>query len=207
MQLILVDLDCFVSSFTKPWGFPFEFWYFLLSSVVWSQSYQKPGFPGGWLSGGESICQRRRHGCDPRSGPRRGAIKPMRHNTESVLWCLGAATTEAHTRYSLFFPRREAAAAQSPCPHEEQLPLAAARGQPEQQWGLSTAKKKKRKLPEAYIVKKSFLWIFLKILSFVKASEQTNNCLYKRQKTENGMVKDLITTDKGIWLCLWHIVY
>lgn len=50
MQLILVDLDCFVSSFTKPWGFPFEFWYFLLSSVVWSQSYQKPGFPGGWLS-------------------------------------------------------------------------------------------------------------------------------------------------------------
>lgn len=132
-------------------------------------------------------------------------MKPVRHNTESVLWCLGAATTEAHMRDSLFFPR-EAAAVRSPCPHEEQPPRAAARGKPAQQWGLSTAKKK-RKLPEAYIVKKSFLWIFLKILSFVKASEQTNNCLYNRQKTENGMVKDLITTDKGIWLCLWHIVY
>ena len=47
----------------------------------------------------------------------------------------------------------------------------------------------------------------MKVFSFVKASEQTNNCLYKRQKTENGMVKDLITTDKEIWLWLWHTVY
>lgn len=111
--------------------------------------------------------------------------------------CSGAidspATTEAHMRDSLFFPRGRTQC-ESPCPHEEQ-PHAPQPESPRSKWGTQHSQKK-RKLPEAYIVKKSFLWIFLKILSFVKASEQTNNCLYNRQKTENGMVKDLITTDK-----------
>lgn len=196
MQLILVDLDYFVSSFTKPWGFPFEFWHFLLSSVVWDLKVTR-NQASWWLAQWWRIhlpTQVKHHGCDPRSGPRHGAMKPVRHNTESVSVPGSCDYWSPHARQPVL-PKRSRAV-RSPCPHEEQPPRAAESQRKARSNEDSAQPKKKEKVTRSLYCQKVLSMNLSEDPQFCKASEQTNNCLYNRQKTENGMVKDLITTDK-----------
>ena len=92
-----------------------------------------------WLSGKESTCQSRRHGSIPSLGRSicRGVAKPMSHNS----W--------AHVQQLMKpkYPRYHAPQEKPPQweAHALQLKSRCNERKPAQQWGPSTAKKKKKK--------------------------------------------------------------